>query len=143
MTSPIEFGDEICPDGPFDTCGWGCATNPMQDELIDEETFLADIEEIERQRRDLLAQTLLVPDWRLFFCVLSTPDRVQHMFWRDRDPLHPRARSGGRRRGAATRSASATGGWTPSSDASGGKWRSPTTSSSSSPTTASRRSGSR
>ena len=42
------------------------------------------------------AQSLLwrarcaMPDWRLFFCVLSTPDRVQHMFWRDRDPAHPR-----------------------------------------------------
>jgi predicted AlkP superfamily phosphohydrolase/phosphomutase len=90
ITSPIEFGDEVCPDGPFDTCGWGCATNPMQDEVIDEETFLSDIEEMERQRYYLLARTLKTPDWRLFFCVLSTPDRVQHMFWRDRDPAHAR-----------------------------------------------------
>jgi predicted AlkP superfamily phosphohydrolase/phosphomutase len=46
-----------------------------------------------RQREALVWQTLGNQDWQkngAWFCVLSTPDRVQHMFWRDRDPTHPR-----------------------------------------------------
>jgi predicted AlkP superfamily phosphohydrolase/phosphomutase len=90
ITSPMSFGQELSADGPFDTCGWGCATNPLQDEVIGEDTFLSDIAEIEKQRDSLLWRALAKPGWRMFFCVLSTPDRVQHMYWRDRDPLHPR-----------------------------------------------------
>jgi predicted AlkP superfamily phosphohydrolase/phosphomutase len=90
ITTPASFGEELCADGPFDTLGWACATNPFQDEVIGEETFLADIAEVERQREALLWVSLRKPGWRMFFCVLSTPDRVQHMFWRDRDPAHPR-----------------------------------------------------
>jgi predicted AlkP superfamily phosphohydrolase/phosphomutase len=90
ITSPVAFGEELCADGPFDTLGWACATNPLQDEVIDEATFLADIAEVDRQRDLLLWRSLGRQGWRLFFCVLSTPDRVQHLFWRDRDPAHAR-----------------------------------------------------
>jgi predicted AlkP superfamily phosphohydrolase/phosphomutase len=90
ITSPLSFGAELAADGPFDTLGWACATNPLQDEVIDEATFLADVAEIERQREALVWRSLLKPGWRLFFCVLATPDRVQHVFWRDRDPKHSR-----------------------------------------------------
>jgi predicted AlkP superfamily phosphohydrolase/phosphomutase len=90
ISAPRSFGGELCADGVFDTLGWGCATNPYQDEIIDEETFLADILETERQREALLWRSLKKPGWRFYFCVLATPDRVQHMFWRDRDEKHPR-----------------------------------------------------
>jgi predicted AlkP superfamily phosphohydrolase/phosphomutase len=94
ITTPLSFGAELCADGPFDTLGWACATNPLQDEVIGDEVFLSDIEELVKQRETLLWKSLRKPGWRSFFCVLSTPDRVQHMFWRDRDPAHPRHDAG-------------------------------------------------
>ncbi len=90
ITAPLDFGSDLCADGPFDTLGWACATNPLQDEVIDEATFLSDVEELDARREQMVARTLARTDWRCFFCVLSTPDRAQHLFWRDLDPAHPR-----------------------------------------------------
>jgi predicted AlkP superfamily phosphohydrolase/phosphomutase len=90
ITSPASFGAELCGQGMFDTLGWACGTNPLQDEVVGEDTFLSDIREIEAQRERLLWPQIQKPGWKFFFCLLSTPDRVQHLFWRDRDPSHPR-----------------------------------------------------
>ncbi len=90
VTSPRSFGGVIGGGKPFDTLGWACATNPLQDELIDEATFLSDIEELDRSREEMVLRGLDDPTKRLFACVLATPDRVQHLFWRDHDPAHPR-----------------------------------------------------
>ena len=98
ITSPIEFGDELCQDGPFDTLRVGLRHQPDAGRA----DRRGDVPRGHRgdraaARASSSPQTLLAPDWRLFFCVLSTPDRVQHMFWRDRDPLHPRHDPGARR----------------------------------------------
>lgn len=90
VTSPRSFGGVIGGGRPFDTLGWACATNPLQDELIDEATFLSDVEELDRTREEMVLRGLEDPSKRLFACVLATPDRVQHLFWRDHDPSHPR-----------------------------------------------------
>jgi hypothetical protein len=90
VTSPKRFGAEVLGGRRFDTLGWACATNPLQDELIDEETFLSDVEELDRDREEMVLRAAADKSKRLVFCVLATPDRVQHLFWRDYDPKHPR-----------------------------------------------------
>jgi predicted AlkP superfamily phosphohydrolase/phosphomutase len=89
IATPRSFGAEIGGGKPFDTLGWACATNPLQDGLIDEETFLSDVEDLDRVREEMVMRGLEDASRRFFFCVLATPDRVQHLFWRDIDPEHP------------------------------------------------------
>jgi predicted AlkP superfamily phosphohydrolase/phosphomutase len=90
VTSPRSFGGVVGGGRPFDTLGWACATNPLQDELIDEETFLSDVAELDEERSAMLFRMLEDRSRRLVFYVTATPDRVQHLFWRDHDPAHPR-----------------------------------------------------
>lgn len=91
IVSPKTFGSELATDGrPFGTLGWACATNPLQDEIIDEDTFLTQTLDIDREREELVMRALGRSGWKMFFCVLSTPDRVQHLFMRDHDPAHLR-----------------------------------------------------
>ncbi len=91
VVSPSNFGTQLLADGrAFGTLGWACATNPLQDEIIDESTFITQVEAIDAEREEMVMRSLSRKGWKLFFCVLSTPDRVQHVFYRDHDPLHPR-----------------------------------------------------
>ena len=89
ITSPTEFGQELAKDGLFETAGWATATNPYTDELIDDETFWLDVQSVVKNQHRMFAKALRRGDWRLFFGVLAVPDRVQHVYWRDRDPEHP------------------------------------------------------
>lgn len=90
VTSPTAFGAAVYGGRPFDTLGWACATNALQDELIDEATFLSDVEELDRVHAEMVLWALEDRTRPLFLCVLATPDRVQHLFWRDYDPAHAR-----------------------------------------------------
>lgn len=89
ITSPLQYGKELAAAGLFETVGWATATNPYQDELIDDATFEEDVAGLDARQHAMILEQLARKDWRVFFAVLPTPDRVQHVFWRDRDPGHP------------------------------------------------------
>ena len=89
LASPMEFGRELAEEGLFETIGWPTATNPYNDGLIDAEAFLDDVRGVEARRHRMVLSELTRRKFELFFAVLSTPDRVQHMFFSDIDPLHP------------------------------------------------------
>lgn len=77
---------------PFETLGWSCMTNELKDAKQSEvpvDSFLQDIEFTMGWRRQLARSALQRDDWRLFFGVFSTPDRLQHMMYKYYDPLHP------------------------------------------------------
>lgn len=56
---------------------------------LDEEAFLAQCEYVMREREAMMRYELARQREGLFFILFDTPDRVQHMFWRFREPGHP------------------------------------------------------
>lgn len=54
-----------------------------------EEAFLAQCEDVMREREQMMLHELARFDDGFFFVLFDTPDRVQHMFWRFREPGHP------------------------------------------------------
>ncbi|MBK9383214.1 MAG: alkaline phosphatase family protein [Planctomycetes bacterium] len=91
ITYPRAFGQELTDllGKPFETLGWACATHPLKDALIDEQTFLEDIEAKWNFRRELLLKLLETTDARVSFFLFGETDRVQHMFFRYLDTQHP------------------------------------------------------
>ena len=90
VTSGADYGAALKDrGGAFETLGWATATNPYQDELIDDETLLEDARALMDRRVTMTMNAAVRDDWRVLLTVLSTPDRLQHMFWRDMDKSHP------------------------------------------------------
>jgi predicted AlkP superfamily phosphohydrolase/phosphomutase len=56
---------------------------------FDEEAFLRQCTDVYREREAMLFHELDRLEEGLLFCLFDTPDRVQHMFWRFREPDHP------------------------------------------------------
>lgn len=92
VSQPPEFARELAraTASPFETVGWACLTMPLKDKQIDAKTFLEDIDATRAGRETLFREELGKPGWRLFMCVESTPDRVQHMTYQYHDPSHPK-----------------------------------------------------
>lgn len=91
ISTPGSFAGELARSigEPFETVGWACMTMPLKDREIDPITFLEDIEFTQGWREKILMAALGQDDWRLFFNVESTPDRVQHMMYQYYDATHP------------------------------------------------------
>ena len=62
---------------------------------IDEDAFLDQCERAWREREAMMLHELDRFDEGLLYCLFDTPDRVQHMFWRFREPDHPAHRGQG------------------------------------------------
>jgi predicted AlkP superfamily phosphohydrolase/phosphomutase len=75
--------------GPYHTLGMPEEHNALNNGRIDEAQFLAQCDDIMRERTAMLHHELDRFDEGLLFCLFDTPDRLQHMFWRYRDPRHP------------------------------------------------------
>jgi predicted AlkP superfamily phosphohydrolase/phosphomutase len=56
---------------------------------LDEQAFLDQCRTVMVERRRMLTHELGRFEDGFLFCLFDTPDRVQHMFWRFRDPAHP------------------------------------------------------
>ncbi len=56
---------------------------------IDEHAYLDQCDLAWREREAMLLRSLDEFEDGLLYCLFDTPDRVQHMFWRFRDPEHP------------------------------------------------------
>ncbi len=76
--------------GLFKTVGWSSDTHAVRAGALPEDAFLDDDERtsafIERVTLDELERG----DFDLLIAVWTDPDRIAHMFWRFRDPKHPR-----------------------------------------------------
>jgi len=90
LSSPAGYAAELADRiGLFHTAGMPEDHNAMVNQRIDEAAFLQQCELVLREREAMLFGELDRFDEGLFFCLIDTPDRVQHMFWRFLEPQHP------------------------------------------------------
>lgn len=75
--------------GPFGTLGLLEDTGALNDEAIDEQGFLDQAYLYHDERRAMWSHTLDRLRSGLAVCVFDVSDRLQHMFFRYRDPSHP------------------------------------------------------
>jgi len=75
--------------GPYFTKGLPADTSALDNDLLDEEEFLAQDEMVLRESRAMLDYELGRFDAGLLFYYISSTDQRQHMFWRLMDPAHP------------------------------------------------------
>jgi predicted AlkP superfamily phosphohydrolase/phosphomutase len=85
--------------GPFATLGLAEDTWALNEGVTDDQTFLAQTYDIDRERERMFDAALDRLDTGCLVCVFDATDRIQHMFWRDIDPGHPAA--GGREQAPA------------------------------------------
>ena len=79
--------------GPYATLGLAEDTWALNEEVLDDDAFLAQCYANHDDRERMLFDALDKTRQGLCACVFDTTDRVQHMFWRYLDDDHPAARS--------------------------------------------------
>jgi predicted AlkP superfamily phosphohydrolase/phosphomutase len=90
ISHPPEFAAELAGElGPFHTTGMVEDHGALNNGRIDEHAYLDQCDLAWREREAMLLRSLDVFESGLLYCLFDTPDRVQHMFWRFRDPRHP------------------------------------------------------
>jgi predicted AlkP superfamily phosphohydrolase/phosphomutase len=90
MSSPASFAADIYERlGPYRTLGWAEATWPLNEDRLDEKTFMDDLFRAFDDRAQVILQRLDAKQWDLMVGVIESTDRVQHMMWRLIDPEHP------------------------------------------------------
>lgn len=90
ITKPNGWSKELVKEvGVFRTLGWAEATWPLNEERIDEATFIQDANAAMDDRIKIMENELKKKNWNLFVSVYETTDRFQHMFFRLIDPKHP------------------------------------------------------
>ncbi len=83
---PKELADAI---GLYYTTGMVEDHAGLDNERIDETAFLDQCAIVRAERERMAVRELERFSEGLFYCLFDTPDRVQHMFWRFREPDHP------------------------------------------------------
>ena len=90
VSSPANYAKEIAEKlGLFSTLGMAEDHNGLNNGRLDEAAYLAQCELVLEERERLMRFELDRFSEGLFFQLFDTPDRVQHMLWRFRDPGHP------------------------------------------------------
>jgi len=90
ISHPPEFASDLARDlGLFHTTGMVEDHGGLNNGRIDETAYLDQCDLAWREREAMLLHSLDTFESGLLYCLFDTPDRVQHMFWRYRDPLHP------------------------------------------------------
>ncbi len=90
MSSPASFAADLYERlGPYRTLGWAEATWPLNEDRIDEKTFMEDLDRAFDDRAQVILQRIDAKQWDLMVGVIESTDRVQHMMWRLIDPTHP------------------------------------------------------
>lgn len=92
ISHPRAFSAQIAGDlgHLYKTVGWDHDTSALNAEVVDDEIYLADMDAIEKDRKQMLFDRLNKPDWDLLIWVSTATDRAAHMFYRLMDPEHPR-----------------------------------------------------
>lgn len=75
--------------GPYHTLGMAEEHTALNNGRISEDAFLSQAEDVLEERRAMMHYELERLDQGLFYVLFDTSDRIQHMFWRYRDPTHP------------------------------------------------------
>jgi len=78
--------------GPYATLGLAEDTWALNEEVLDDDAFLAQAYDNHNDRERMLFDALEKTQNGLCACVFDTTDRVQHMFWRYLEDNHPAAR---------------------------------------------------
>lgn len=73
--------------GPFLTLGWPQDTTALDEKWIDDDQFFDLCDSIVESRERVLMHNLQAFNEGLLAVVFDTLDRVQHMFWRDREDI--------------------------------------------------------
>lgn len=90
ISHPWDYAGELRRAlGPYATLGMAEEHNGVTNGRIDEGAFLDQCMDIMDERRAMMHHELARLDRGLFYCLYDTPDRVQHIFWRFREPSHP------------------------------------------------------
>ncbi len=90
ISHPWDYGAELERVlGPFATLGMAEEHNGVTNGRIDEGAFLAQCFDIMHERLAMMRLELGRMERGLFYCLFDTPDRIQHIFWRFREPDHP------------------------------------------------------
>lgn len=75
--------------GTYSTLGLAEDTWALNERVIDEDDFLEQAYDIADERLRMFENALAKTKQGVVTCVFDTPDRVQHMFYRYREPEHP------------------------------------------------------
>ena len=90
ISAPPDYARDLARElGTYYTAGMVEDHAGLANERFGEEAFLVQCEDAWRERRAMMARELARRDRGLFYCLFDTPDRVQHMLWRAREPAHP------------------------------------------------------
>src|SRR5262249_20947385 len=90
ISEPPEYaGDLAHAIGLYSTTGMVEDHTGLNNERISEAAFLDQCELVWREREAMMLHELESFDDGLFYCLFDTPARIQHLFWRFREPDHP------------------------------------------------------
>ena len=90
ISSPEDYAWELGLDsGPYYTTGMVEDHAGLSNGRIDEAAFLDQCDAVWDERESMMVRALERGRDGFYYCLFDTPDRVQHMFWRFREPDHP------------------------------------------------------
>ena len=90
ITYPESYSKELAERiGPFYTQGMPEDTWALNEERISDKAFLDQVGMIQKERTQLFFSELQRLKRGILSAVFVSPDRIQHMFWRERDANHP------------------------------------------------------
>jgi predicted AlkP superfamily phosphohydrolase/phosphomutase len=90
ISHPAHFAGDLADEiGPYHTTGMVEDHTGLNNERLTEDAFLQQCDQVWRERSAMMQSELSRFDEGLFYCLYDTPDRVQHLFWRYREPSHP------------------------------------------------------
>jgi predicted AlkP superfamily phosphohydrolase/phosphomutase len=90
VSVPGDYASQLADQlGLFSTLGMAEDHNGLNNGRFDEAAYLAQCELVLDERERLMRFELDRFTEGFFFLLYDTPDRVQHMLWRFRDPAHP------------------------------------------------------
>ena len=90
ISHPWDYAGELARViGPYATLGLAEEHNGLTNGRFDEEAYLEQCLDVLRERQAMMHYELDRMDRGFFYCLFATPDRIQHMFWRFREPSHP------------------------------------------------------
>jgi predicted AlkP superfamily phosphohydrolase/phosphomutase len=90
ISSPPNFATNLANViGTYHTTGMIEDHAGLSNGRLDETAFLDQCAEVWNEREAMMLEELKHFESGLFYCLFDTPDRVQHMFWRFREPDHP------------------------------------------------------
>jgi len=90
LSHPADYAGQLAQAiGPYATTGMIEEHGALNNGRIEEAAFLAQCQLTWDEREKMLRHELNRFERGLFFLLFDTPDRVQHMFWRFREPDHP------------------------------------------------------